>query len=80
MIVLEPYVQLEEVFAECFLTSPRTTCYSTLFSSRREEWCKSIHPDGNLLAILQDVSTVVVRGSEGGREGGKEKRGWEREG
>ena len=54
--MLEPYVQLEEVFVDCFLTSPRTTSYTALFSSRRDDWYKSVHSDGNLLAILQEVS------------------------
>lgn len=57
--MLEPYVQLEEVFVDCFLTSPRTTSYAALFHSKREDWFKQVHPDGNLLAILQEVCVCI---------------------
>ncbi len=56
VIVLEPYVQLEKDFLECFLYSPRAASYNKLFSSKDDNWYKSIHSDGNLLAILQEVS------------------------
>ena len=54
--MLEPYVQLEEDFVECFLTSPRSTSYSALFHSKRDDWFKQVHVEGSLLAILQEVS------------------------
>lgn len=60
VIVLEPYVQLEEVFVDCFLTSPRTTCYTALFHSKRDDWFKTVHLEGNLLAILQEVCCTYV--------------------
>ena len=60
VIVLEPYVQLEEMFVEYILTSPRTTCYSALFTSKKEDWYKSVHPEGNLLAIMQEVCVHAV--------------------
>ena len=53
--MLEPYVQLEEVFVECFLTAPRSTSYSTHFNSKRNDWFKLVHPEGKLLTILQEV-------------------------
>ena len=57
MIILEPYIQLEEEFVECFVTNPRTNLYYPFFSSSSKEdhWLKTINPDGNLLAVLQEV-------------------------
>lgn len=58
MIVLEPYVQLEDEFVDCFMTSPRTTSYERLFSSKKDNW-KAIHPEGSLLGILQEVRVQI---------------------
>lgn len=59
VIVLEPYVQLEEEFVECFLTSPRSTTYTNFFYSKRDDWFKMVHVEGSLLAILQEVSPCM---------------------
>ena len=57
MIVLEPYVVQESEFVRNLLTKPRG-CYHPCFKNCTEESMKLMHPEGNLLAILQDVSEI----------------------
>lgn len=59
VIVLEPYVQLEDDFVECFLTSPRQNSYTALFNSSKDDWFKPLLPEGNLLAILEEVNNAL---------------------
>ena len=57
VIILEPFVQLEGEFIDCFMSHPRTIIYEPLFAANDKIWVKSFNSDGNLLAVLQEVST-----------------------
>ena len=56
--VLEPYVQLEAEFVRNFMQKPRS-CYEACFQEEGEDKLKAVHPEGNLLAILQEVRKTV---------------------
>ena len=56
--VLEPYVQLEAEFVRNFMQKPRS-CYEACFQEEGEDKLKAVHPEGNLLAILQEVRRTV---------------------
>ena len=58
--VLEPYVQLEEEFVRNFMQKPRS-CYEACFHEGGEDKLKAVHPEGNLLAILQEVRRTVLQ-------------------
>jgi len=58
VIILEPFVQLETEFIDCFMTHPRTLIYEPLFAAKDKIWVKSINSDGNLLSVLQEVGVV----------------------
>ena len=58
--VLEPYVQLEEEFVKNFMQKPRS-CYEACFHEGGEDKLKVVHPEGNLLAILQEVRRTVLQ-------------------
>lgn len=60
MSVLEPYVQLEEEFVRNFMQKPRS-CYEACFHEGGEDKLKAVHPEGNLLAILQEVRRTVLQ-------------------
>jgi len=57
VLVLEPYVQLEEDFVNNFMRKPRD-CYEACFQKGGEDSLKAVHPEGNLLAILQEVGSL----------------------
>lgn len=60
MSVLEPYVQLEKEFVGNFMQKPRS-CYEACFHEEGEDKLKAVHPEGNLLAILQEVRKTVLQ-------------------
>ena len=47
-------MQLEEDFVDNFMRKPRS-CYEACFKEGGEDGLKAVHPEGNLLAILQEV-------------------------
>ena len=54
-MILEPYVQLEEEFVRNFVKRLRES-YEHCFQQSEEERLRAMHPEGNLLIILQEVS------------------------
>ena len=62
VIVLEPFVSEEAEFVQHFLSRPRKACQPCFKQQREEageegegEGLRAIHPEGNLLAVLQEV-------------------------
>ena len=55
MLVLEPYVQLEEDFVYNFMSRPRCS-YEACFQQTGEDRLRPLQPEGNLLVVLQEVS------------------------
>ena len=55
MVVLEQCFNEQEEFLKNFIQKPKY-CYQLLFSQNGLDKLRHIHPDGNLLVILQEVS------------------------
>lgn len=51
-------MQLEAEFVRNFMQKPRS-CYEACFQEEGEDKLKAVHPEGNLLAILQEVRRAV---------------------
>ena len=54
-VVLEQYVEKEDEFLVNMVRRPRL-CYKACFDQTSEDKLKTLHPDGNLLVVLQEVS------------------------
>ena len=57
-MVLEQYISQEEEFVVNFIKKPRL-CYEACFSLQNDDRLKAVHPDGNLLVIVQEVSCIA---------------------
>ena len=53
--MLEQYVEEEDEFLVNLVRRPRL-CYKACFDQTSEDKLKAVHPDGNLLVVLQEVS------------------------
>lgn len=55
VVVLEQYIKDEDEFLLNLIQKPRQ-CYEVCFAQTSEDKLRAVHPDGNLLVILQEVS------------------------
>ena len=55
VVVLEQYIKDEDEFLVNLIQRPRQ-CYKACFTQTSEDKLRAVHPDGNLLVILQEVS------------------------